>query len=355
MSYKFAILAFFSWGTARADVVTALNKADTLSQCVAPDPVAVHRFKAHCKETILRGGSTSEMSYNELGLRDRDYSGKPAPGWKRVLFVGSSTMAAPGLPESGTPPRRLEALLRKTSKKVEVINAGVEGYAALQFAATVGRELAAYHPTHTVVVVDLGFSMNTDTLNEPSVTATPTGAIAITPGLLPWLQRAGEWIGLTTMSPNGYEAYRRLFTIQGMGYRAWNTLRCRITSRHEPAFSSCMLAPTLRGLLSVKEQVEAAGSKLLLLYSGSNFSNDIHISPAYDLEVARRFDSLTPPVLVSGDPVGEALAAAGTNAVSFRMPRGPGYFLPADIHFSAAGADAFAQAIEARVREFLAN
>jgi lysophospholipase L1-like esterase len=68
------------------------------------------------------------------------------PGTIRILLFGDSTVAGRGVPPDRAIHRDLERLLRRTGRRVEVLNAGVEGYSTDQELLLMRRLIPLYHP-----------------------------------------------------------------------------------------------------------------------------------------------------------------------------------------------------------------
>lgn len=349
MPLSLILFALLLPAPSRADVKEALKNADTVSKCVRQDPTAGHVFLAHCKETIVRAGMSSEMSYNQMGHRDRDYSMPPRPGTIRVLFLGSSQMAGPGVQQPDTAPKALEKLLRKRYKKVEVINGGVEGYSSIQVAAMVPTWLEYYKPTHVILFLDVGQSVNADPAS--SVYAEwGEDTVVVTPRIFPFFKRLAGWL---KMDLNVWANQRKLLTAQLFGYRARTTISCIL--RFGPGMDRirCLLSPTLRAFMMIDRQVPKGGAKFQFFVSAQAFDNNTRISPGHDRDVALIFDRLTPLVEFQGSQLKQAVFETGL-AVRFFEPRfRQEHFLPGDYHLSASGSRYFAELLEPHVKTFL--
>jgi len=327
-----------------------MKTGDTISKCVGPHPTALYGFRPGCKEKILRAGQSSEMSYNKLGLRDKDFSAKPKAGWKRILFIGSSAMAAPGISESQAPPKRLEAVLRKQNKKIEVINAGVEGYTNLQLAAIAPALIKEYSPTHVVMYVSIGQSVNIDMMNEPYVSWTAEGRLTLSQQIFPLSQRYADFNGWNL---GEYMNRRRVLTIQSSWNRAIRTIKCVLLHREGLARSGCLMASSIRSVLLIHAQAEEAGARFLFLSDPNSSSNDMNVSPGHDFEIATRFDRGTPRVRLASMDAVELLRSNGVQVEVVQPNRRASMTLPGDYHFNAAGAEQFAEYLAPKVAKFL--
>ncbi len=87
---------------------------------------------------------------NEHGLRGGAVEPLPAGG-RRVLFLGGSIALGWGVPEDDTVEARLQAMLRRSGRPVQVLNAGVGNYNAERYVSRFFKELAGLNPTDIVV------------------------------------------------------------------------------------------------------------------------------------------------------------------------------------------------------------
>jgi hypothetical protein len=334
---------------ALATVKDALRPGDTVARCVEADPAAGHRFKPHCEETIVRAGVRSEMRYNAHGLRDKDYSPKPAPGWKRILLVGSSRMVGPGLPESETPPRVLERYLRRSTKKIEVINASVEGYSPLNQLARLGEWIQAYSPTHVVLQVEFQPALNSDMMLSPYLERV-NGAPGVRMRVLPWMKPVALVMGAT---PANFERYRKVITWQSAAYRAWRTRYCRFFHKDLAELAGCLLETSIGAVQAMQKAAEDAHAKFVLVTSDGSFTNEMHISPAFDLGAAEFWDAYTPKLEVDAFDLKKTLRAHRLPLIAVAPITGEDFVLPGDYHFNKLGADLFARSLAVRLQDFL--
>ena len=332
-----------------ADVMEALTQNDSLPTCAESDPEAGHRYKPGCKETIKRAGAASEMKYNSLGFRDKEYPAKPAKGWTRILLVGTSKMAGPGIAETETPPRRLEAHLRKANKKLEVINAGVEGYMPVNQAAKLKEWLAAYSPTHVILQVELSSAQANDLLNAPYVQERD-GKFVINRRPLGKYKPLTFLLGL---DPANYPELRKILTWQSGIHRAVRTTWCNFFNRQSLPLAGCLMQPTIRAIERMYRDVTEAGAKFQLVITPGNFPNDMLISPAYDPEVAKRTDGYTPRVFISSGDFKKIMDKRAVPTVFGPPLAASGAVLPGDYHLNATGADAYARALMMKLGPFL--
>lgn len=135
--------------------------------CFGPDAELGVTTVPHCKtEFTDPNGVKVEVKYNKFGLRDRDYSEKPAQGTFRILVMGRY-LAGRGLRDEEIPARRLEEYLLKLGfKQVEVINAANALYQAPRAAVWFRRFAQAYSP-HLIIYFQTAHDFVNDFLEWP--------------------------------------------------------------------------------------------------------------------------------------------------------------------------------------------
>lgn len=139
-----AIILGSTWTFGMGRVYYASN---VRTPCITVPPGREHRAKPGCAGISTVGQMSAPMSFNSLGLRDKEYSAKPPKGVFRILMLGSSTALGVAVKEQNTLPRQLESVLRERKTKIEVINGATVGYCAIQTALRLRELLDAYHPS----------------------------------------------------------------------------------------------------------------------------------------------------------------------------------------------------------------
>jgi lysophospholipase L1-like esterase len=87
---------------------------------------------------------------NEWGLRGGPVP-PPAPGGRRILFLGGSIALGWGVGEDDTVEARLQKRLRETGQDAVVLNGGVGNYNAERYVSRFFKELSTLNPTDIVV------------------------------------------------------------------------------------------------------------------------------------------------------------------------------------------------------------
>jgi hypothetical protein len=336
---------------ALADITQGIREGDTIPTCAAADAESGHAYKPGCVEKIRRAGAESEMRYNSLGLRDKDYSPKPEKGWKRLLIAGTSRMAGPGIAEKETPPRRLESVLRKSNKKIEVINAGVEGYMPLNQATRLRRWIKAYSPTHVLVQTEFASALSADLMNAPYMKVSDA-TLTLDRRVLGKMKPLAFLLRLDASNPADL---RKILTWQSTLFRAYKILRCKLFHRDPQALTACLMGPTLTALEMMNRDATDAGASFLVLFSPGTFASDLVLSPAYDPDVAKFVDRFTPRVTLSANILMKILKKRDIPAQFGPPIVNPSMTLTGDFHLNAAGADAFARGLSLKLDDFLAE
>jgi lysophospholipase L1-like esterase len=112
--------------------------AEAVLRFISPPPDTPGLFvpTASAMDYIGRPGahgvvSGVSVSFNQLGLRDRDYALRKPPGATRIIALGDSMTFGVGVSEPDTFPRVTERLLNQRLNRpgsVEILNFGIPGY-----------------------------------------------------------------------------------------------------------------------------------------------------------------------------------------------------------------------------------
>ena len=145
-----------------AAVCCALVLTEVLVRLVAPQPTGLSHQDRYGLPLHYPGITRylpqygHEVSFNSVGMRDREHSSGAAEGTYRVLLLGDSFMEALQVPFDSTMAALLEGTLQaRSGKPVEVINAGVSGWGTddeLRYLTSYGL---AYKPSLVVVAMTL--------------------------------------------------------------------------------------------------------------------------------------------------------------------------------------------------------
>ncbi len=139
---------------------------------------------------------TTRVTISPLGLRDPRTAYDRPPDVFRVLLLGDSFVEAVQVDASQTVAARLEAALQaQSSRRVEVVNAGVAGYGTGQEMLLFEQEGVKYDPQVVVVVVFLGNDIGDNSYRHDPQCGEPSSRptfeldsermIRVVPGALP--------------------------------------------------------------------------------------------------------------------------------------------------------------------------
>ena len=136
---------------------SAINLVTGESSVMMNERFQVKTYRPNMKDP--KPGDNLEFTTNALGFRSPEIPQVPAPGELRIAVVGASTVAgAYAKTNSATFPHLLEQRLRHAmpGRRVNVINAGVEGYTVREIDRLVERAIIPLRPN--VVVIYPGFN-----------------------------------------------------------------------------------------------------------------------------------------------------------------------------------------------------
>jgi len=135
-----------------------------LKEDAPADAAAMHHWHRPNASATLQG---VEIRTNELRMRDKARTAKPAPGVHRILVMGDSITLGWGVPQESSYAACLDALLAKQSPgQYEVMNAGVGNYTLSRM---VGFYDYALHKTEPEVVVLAIYLTNASREQESSL------------------------------------------------------------------------------------------------------------------------------------------------------------------------------------------
>jgi len=93
-----------------------------------------------------------QVRINSVGLRSPEITPEKPAGTRRIALLGDSIVFGAGVEEGQVAARQLETILReRLGGRIEVINAGVSGYNAVQEAALFFDRVARYQPDLVIV------------------------------------------------------------------------------------------------------------------------------------------------------------------------------------------------------------
>lgn len=338
---------------ARADKLDASNKKATTA-CLQPDRDLVFKRVPGCSGEVSRAGSKVNMTYNALGLRDKDYPREAPAGTARLLVVGGSLMTAPGLEETATPPRALERALRRRGLAVEIVNASGEGYTGWQNAVRLKEFLAAYAPKLVVYHLASHYIFTDRALKYDL--RFRQGEVR---GRLPALPGVPDWAYWLLIRPRYANFLIRMYKEQ------WGRIRAsrEIAAAPPDQGFENLMGPTLDELAQMSGECRAAGARLFVVYDGDAATADQYLlvgGPAWPGRLAQWL--MIRSLRFEGESVDKRLredgARRGYEVLSIAAARpalqDPANRLDGDYHWNARGAEIFAESAAAALAPALA-
>jgi lysophospholipase L1-like esterase len=169
-----AVVVFFVSGELLARVLGIVDRLNGYTRQLfvrGPSADLPYRLRPGL-ETALFG---IPVRVNQLGFRGPDITTPPGAGVRRVVVLGDSVVFGQGVREDETVAARLARRLAATgTERVEVWNAGVQGYDTVAQAALLESVVLGLHPA----VVVVGMSLND---YDPAPAYDPTGVLTRRP------------------------------------------------------------------------------------------------------------------------------------------------------------------------------
>ena len=337
----------------QAEVKPGLEPKDTFSQCVTGESEdGVYTFKAKCKEWIIRSGHRVYMEYNSLGLRDIDHTPWPQKGWKRVLVVGGSALVGPGIEESKSPVQEYSKIIKRLGKKIEVINAGVEGYAIVHSAVKLKTLLEAYHPTHVLLFTSFINSVNFDSMYGDEIITNADQSLKLEPKFGYFIN---EILGFRNkLQKNWKENIGTANSLKYFSRRAFKFAYCK--ARHRSALKQleCASSNTLSLLSYMMNISRQYGADFSLIFPDMVYSeNKILLNFTFNEQLAMQIDRLTPSPPFSSDEISKLLRIHNIPHNILWDFSGRAYFLGNSPHLTELGAKKFGEKFWENSKTFL--
>ena len=345
--FKYLIFFTFLQGfsSAYAKIVDTGAAGKNTRVCLEFGVGGYHRFKPNCSGWTQYAGKKVFMSYNSLGLRDREYSKKAAAGVKRILVLGSSSVEGLVLDEKKSPPRQLEKILRKQKMKVEVINAALEGYFTVLNSIRLSKYLDAYSPDFVLVELPRFASVFTDMLIADDylikVNNTPTRLrqdldVYLPSGVANFLAERGYSNDLLTFNM----ALGRLLL-------SWKIkLAASTEQKNKYAFAAADDAFKYMERIS-----KSRNAKFLVFFYDMPITNQYNLPPDWNVAMAKFFDFFTPKIEVSSAEIeknldGNLIPKIRLSFVNDEKP----VTVSGDYHFNERGATRWAEELSLKIR-----
>ena len=354
MSFKyiFYFILFISIPVA-AEILEGLEPEDTISQCVDGwQKDGVYAFRPNCKEWVVRSGNRIFMKYNSLGLRDKEFTAWPKKGWKRVLILGGSAIVGPGIEETKGPVPAFEKIAQKLGGKIEMINAGVEGYSVVHSAVKFKSFLEAYHPTHVLLFTNFFNTMNFDLMYGDEIQENPDESLVLVQSFGYFIN---EILGYRKKIEKDWKA--NIGTANSLKYfskRARRFIYCKARYRTSRDQLECVSASTLH-LISYINKISLKNSaKFITIFPEREYSNDkILVNLTFNKELANFLDKITPAFTFSAKDVSFILTKHDIpHALTEQFSEGK-FFLSKNLHLSENGSMQFGENLWNSSKSFL--
>jgi uncharacterized protein YjiS (DUF1127 family) len=340
-----AVLAAGAYVRARGGARLDDSNEKLVFVCSVPSRLTGHTHAPNCSGWGERAGRRVFMSYNALGLRDKDYPPKAVPGVLRVLAAGGSVITGSGLEEKDGPARALERALNARGAKAEVVDAAGEGFTTWHNAVWLKTWLNAYAPQVVIYYLPSQFILSDRAWSY---------RMKRVDGDVVGLQM--PYLGFLALVPQGRRQFvRRLFAIY---VEQWDRIR---TSWSLAAISDPdeklddVLGPARDELKQMDRECRAAGARFYVAYADEELNADYYVlsnRPPLVVRVEQWF--LVRQFRIDGARVERRLRDAGLSVLSLASDRdallSPENRLPGDYHWNERGAALLGDAI---AREYL--
>lgn len=323
---------------ARQDFVDEWN----VVPCVMFYPAVAAARRGGCTGDRIRFGSKGRVSYNKLGLPDRDYPPKAAPGVLRILLTGGSVWTGPGIDQEAAVPRQFEMeLARLGVRQIEVINAATEGFSAWQNAILLPQYLEHYSPDlvlfHEFRLYPFQDLSELERINF--------GQDERPIRYSPWTDDLPASLREVVMGRSSLA-----ILVSGVSVE-WSRIRqsWKIAAHgSEEARIDALLQPTIRYLRVMKDAAESAGASFTAVLDGDPVSSEqllvrgAHFYTLANLTRAVALRNFSFP----SEAVRARLSREGIETLSLEstlpLRQGEGLTLQGDYHWSAEGARRYA-------------
>ncbi len=255
-------------------LILALAAAELVVRLVAPQPVGLshqdrYGLALHYPSiTRFLPQYGHEVSFNSVGMRDREHTLEKRAGTFRILLLGDSFMEALQVPADSMLATLMERdLTRAAGRPVEVINGGVSGWGTgdeLRYLTRYGR---AYHPDLVVVAMTLHNDIS-DNLRREWYTMRDGVLVDRDPQPMSWFQfKVLEWKAFVATRFQLYQIWRRVRhgrEIRQIG-AALNSHVIKLFTVPSPPDIALGWELTDRLLAAIRDTSKAAGSQMAVV------------------------------------------------------------------------------------------
>lgn len=182
------------------DLVSGFFLIQPLSPPLVPDEFRHHKLVPNSHSRIQSRDFSYVQRVNNFGLRGRDVELNKPVGTYRILMLGDSFTMGKGVQDNETFSVLLETSLNRTlagcgGNRVEVLNAGVDGYAPILSFIQLTRELQPVMPDLVVLNLDMNDLAGEAAYRRGAVKG-PNGevlAVPLVPGKASPIDRIRSW------------------------------------------------------------------------------------------------------------------------------------------------------------------
>jgi len=255
-------------------LVLALGAAELVVRLVAPQPVGLSHQDRYGLALHYPGITRylpqygHDVSFNSVGMRDREHTFEKRAGTFRILLLGDSFMEALQVPADSMLASLMERdLTRAAGRPVEVINGGVSGWGTGDELRYLTRYGLAYHPDLVVVAMTLHNDIS-DNLRREWYTVRDGGLADRDPQPMSWFQfKVLEWKAFVATRFQLYQIWRRVRhgrEIQQIG-TALNSHVIKLFTVPSPPDIALGWQLTDRLLAAIRDTSKAAGSQMAVV------------------------------------------------------------------------------------------
>jgi hypothetical protein len=255
-------------------LVLALAAAELGVRLFAPQPVGLSHQDRYGLALHYAGITRflpqygHEVSFNSVGMRDREHTFEKRAGTFRILLLGDSFMEALQVPADSMLATLMERdLARATGRPVEVINGGVSGWGTGDELRYLTRYGLAYHPDLVVVAMTLHNDIS-DNLRREWYTMRDGVLVDRDPQPKSWLQfKVLELKAFLATRIQLYQLWRRVRhgrEMQRVG-QALNSHVVELFTVPSPPDIALGWQLTDRLLAAIRDTSKAAGSRMAVV------------------------------------------------------------------------------------------
>lgn len=322
--------------------------APVFQQLFMPDPVTGYRLRPGQSVVFTTREFSTPIAINAQGVRDDDIGPKPV-GERRIVVLGDSLVLSVQVPHEQTLCQRLQARLNAQAPagvRYRVINAGVQGYGPIEellFYRTVARHFEAD------LVLVATFVAN-DAVEAHDAAWRLDGGRPPAVAVADETERAVRRLVRRSMVLQ----IARQRIDQVLDRTGDNAAPSRPVASYlgsPPAFITSGLQVAVRALGTLAREVEADGASFAIALMPARFQLD----PAEYERLRSATEPLAGPIRIDAatERFAAAVAPLGVPTVDL-LPAlraaPPGQFFAGTVHFTAAGHETVAAALEAFIR-----